>query len=135
MASAVSTTGNPDCHVVLRGGDSGPNYSPEHVAETEHRLEEAGLGKGIVINCSHGNSRLDYNRQPEVLQNVVAQRVSGATSIIGAMLESNLIGGSQPFPRPSNALVYGQSITDACIDWPTTERLVLEVAERWQRVL
>ena len=135
VASAVSTTGNPDCHVVLRGGDSGPNYSPEHVAETERRLEEAGLGKGIVIDCSHGNSRLDYNRQPEVLQNVVAQRVSGATSIIGAMLESNLIGGSQPFPRPSNALVYGQSITDACIDWPTTERLVLEVAERWQRVL
>jgi 3-deoxy-7-phosphoheptulonate synthase len=129
VASAVSTTGNPDCHVVLRGGDSGPNYSPEHVAETERRLDEAGLGKGIVIDCSHGNSRLDYNRQGEVLRNVVAQRVSGTASIIGAMLESNLMAGNQPFPEPSNALVYGRSITDACIDWPTTERLVLEVAE------
>ena len=131
VASAVSTTGNPDCHLVLRGGDNGPNYSAEHVAEAERQLGEAGLDKTILIDCSHGNSGKDPNRQPEVLRSVVAQRVSGTDSLIGAMLESNLVTGRQPFPDPSSSLVYGQSITDACIDWETTERIVLEVAERW----
>ena len=83
-----------------------------------------------MIDCSHGNSGKDPARQPEVLRNVVAQRVSGTDSIIGAMLESNLVAGCQPFPGPSSSLVYGQSITDACIDWETTERIVLEVAEK-----
>lgn len=129
VASAVSTTGNPNCHLVLRGGEGGPNYSAEHVAEAEGRLAEAGLDKTIVIDCSHGNSCRDASRQPDVLRSVVAQRVSGTSSIIGAMLESNLLAGSQPFPRPSGSLVFGQSITDACIDWETTERIVLEVAE------
>ncbi len=131
VASAVSTTGNPDCHVVLRGGEDGPNYSAQHVAETERRLEEAGLEQAIVIDCSHGNSGKDYNRQAEVLRNVVGQRLSGAASIIGAMLESNLVAGAQPLPGPGGALVYGQSITDGCIDWETTERIVLDVAARW----
>jgi 3-deoxy-7-phosphoheptulonate synthase len=130
VASAVSTSGNPDCHLVLRGGDGEPNYSAEHVAETERRLDEGGLEKAILIDCSHGNSGKDPDRQAEVLQDVVAQRASGATSIIGAMLESNLVAGNQPFPQPSGNLVYGQSITDACIDWQTTERVVLEAAER-----
>ena len=130
VASAVSTTGNPNCHLVLRGGDSGPNYSPEHVAEAQRRLEEAGLEPAIVIDCSHGNSGKDANRQGDVLRSVVAQRASGTRSIVGAMLESNLVAGSQPFPRPSSDLVHGQSITDACIDWEATERLVLEAAER-----
>jgi 3-deoxy-7-phosphoheptulonate synthase len=130
VASAVSTTGNPDCHLVLRGGDTGPNYSPEHVAEAERQLAAAGLEKAIVIDCSHGNSGRDANRQPEVLRNIIAQRISGTASIVGAMLESNLLAGSQPFPRPLDSLVYGQSITDACIDWETTERIILETAER-----
>jgi 3-deoxy-7-phosphoheptulonate synthase len=128
VASAVSTTGNPDCHLVLRGGDRGPNYSAEHVAETARRLAEAGLHETVVIDCSHGNSGKDPDRQADVLRDVVAQRVSGTRSIVGAMLESNLLAGNQPFPRPSGPLVYGQSITDACVDWETTERLVLEVA-------
>jgi 3-deoxy-7-phosphoheptulonate synthase len=131
VASAVSTTGNPNCHLVLRGGDNGPNYSAEHVAAAERQLVEAGLEKALVIDCSHGNSRRDPNRQPEVLRNIVAQRVSGTGSIVGAMLESNLVAGSQPFPRPVGSLVYGQSITDACLDWETTERLVLDVADQW----
>jgi 3-deoxy-7-phosphoheptulonate synthase len=131
VASAVSTTGNPDCHLVLRGGDSGPNYAAEHVAEAERLLAQAGLERTMVIDCSHGNSGKDPHRQPEVLRNVVAQRASGTASIVGAMLESNLLAGSQPFPQPPGSLVYGQSITDACIDWETTERLVLETAERW----
>jgi len=130
VASAVSTTGNPDCHLVLRGGDSGPNYSARDVADAEQRLAGAGLDKTIVIDCSHGNSCRDPSRQPDVLRSVVAQRVAGTLSIIGAMLESNLLPGNQPFPRPSGGLVYGQSITDACIDWETTQRIVLEVADR-----
>jgi len=131
VASAVSTAGNPNCHLVLRGGDSGPNYSAEHVAEAERQLATAGLPRTIVIDCSHGNSGKDPNRQPEVLRSVVAQRVTGSRSIIGAMLESSLLAGSQPFPKPSGSLIYGQSITDACIDWETTERIVFEVAESW----
>jgi 3-deoxy-7-phosphoheptulonate synthase len=130
VASAVATKGNPDCHLVLRGGDNGPNYSAEHVAEAERQLATAGLEKAIIIDCSHGNSGRDANRQPVVLRDVVGQRASGTTSIVGAMLESNLVAGSQPFPKPPGSLVYGQSITDACIDWETTERIVLEAAER-----
>jgi 3-deoxy-7-phosphoheptulonate synthase len=130
VASAVSTKGNSDCHLVLRGGDNGPNYSAEHVAGAERELAASGLEKAIVIDCSHGNSRRDANRQPEVLRDVVCQRASGTKSIVGAMLESNLVAGNQPFPKPPGSLVYGQSITDACIDWETTERIVLEAAER-----
>jgi 3-deoxy-7-phosphoheptulonate synthase len=92
-------------------------------------LVQAGLDRSMVIDCSHGNSGRDPDRQPEVLRSVVALRASGADAIIGAMLESNLLAGSQPFPKPPSSLVYGQSITDACIDWETTARIVLEAAE------
>jgi 3-deoxy-7-phosphoheptulonate synthase len=130
VASAVTTLGNPDCHLVLRGGEHGPNYSAEHVAEAVRQLGEAGLDRAVVIDCSHDNSGKDPAHQPEVLRDVVAQRASGTTSIIGAMLESNLVGGNQPLGPSTASLVYGQSITDACLDWDTTERLVLEVAEQ-----
>jgi 3-deoxy-7-phosphoheptulonate synthase len=129
VASAVSTTGNPHCHIVLRGGDDGPNYSAAHIADAEQRLEHAGLDRAVMVDCSHGNSGKDHNRQPEVLREVVAQRVAGTGSIIGAMLESNLIAGHQKFPNPRGTLVYGQSITDACIDWETTERIVTELSK------
>jgi 3-deoxy-7-phosphoheptulonate synthase len=131
-ASAVSTTGNPYCHLVLRGGDSGPNYSAKHIADAERQLAEARLDKTIVVDCSHGNSGGDAEGQPEVLRHVAAQRVSGTNSIVGAMLESYLTAGCQPLPKPSRDTVYGQSITDACIGWETTERLVLELAETLQ---
>ena len=130
VASAVSTKGNPDCHLVLRGGHNGPNYTPEHVAEAERLLGEAGLQPSIVIDCSHDNSGRDPERQPEVFCDVVGQRAAGTTSIIGAMLESNLVGGKQPFPNPEGRLIYGQSITDGCIDWETTERIVQDAAEK-----
>ncbi len=133
VASAVTTKGNPDCHVVLRGGDSGPNYSAEHVAQAERLLEQAGLQKAIVIDCSHGNSAKDPDRQGEVLRQITAQRTAGARSIVGAMLESNLLAGNQPLGESPDALIYGRSITDACIGWETTEQLVLEVAERLTR--
>ncbi len=128
VASAVRTCGNPDCHLILRGGSGGPNYSPDQVAETERLLEAAGLAPVVMIDCSHGNSDKDHNRQPEVLRDVVGQRKRGTASIVAAMLESNLEAGNQKFPNP-DGLAYGRSITDACIDWDTTQRIVLETAE------
>ena len=126
-ASAIVTKGNPDCHIVLRGGSSGPNYSPAHIAQTEQLLAKAGLPQAIVVDCSHDNSAKQPERQPEVVRELLAQIAAGNKSILGAMLESNLEAGSQPFPQPKDKLRYGVSITDACIDWATTEKLVREL--------
>ncbi len=126
-ASAIVTRGNPDCHVVLRGGTSGPNYSPAHIARTEELLAKAGLPKSILVDCSHDNSAKQPERQPDVMRELLAQITAGSASIMGAMIESNLAAGSQPFPQPREKLRYGVSITDGCIDWPTTEKLVREL--------
>ncbi len=126
-ASAIVTRGNPDCHVVLRGGTSGPNYLPAHIAQTEQLLARAGLTKSVLVDCSHDNSAKQPERQPEVMREILAQIKAGNTSIMGAMVESNLEAGSQPFPQPKDKLRYGVSITDACIDWKTTESLVREI--------
>lgn len=126
-ASAIVTRGNPDCHVVLRGGTSGPNYQPAHIAQTEQLLSKAGLTKSILVDCSHDNSAKQPERQPEVMREILAQIKAGNTSIMGAMVESNLEAGSQPFPQSKDKLRYGVSITDACIDWKTTESLVREI--------
>jgi 3-deoxy-7-phosphoheptulonate synthase len=126
-ASAVVTRGNPDCHIVLRGGATGPNYSPAHIAQTEQLLGKAGLAKSILVDCSHDNSSKQPERQPEVVRAVLEQVVNGNNCIMGAMVESNIGGGNQPFPQPKDKLRYGVSITDACIDWPTTEALVREI--------
>jgi 3-deoxy-7-phosphoheptulonate synthase len=123
-ASAIVTRGNPDCHIVLRGGNGAPNYSPGHIARTEDLLAKAGLPKSILVDCSHDNSAKQPERQPEVVRELLAQIAGGNSSIMGAMLESNLEAGSQPFPQPKEKLRYGVSITDACIDWKTTEKLV-----------
>ncbi|HWA86838.1 MAG TPA: 3-deoxy-7-phosphoheptulonate synthase [Opitutus sp.] len=126
-ASAIRTRGNPDCHVVLRGGTAGPNFSPTHIARTEELLAHAGLPRSILVDCSHDNSAKKPERQPEVMRDLLAQIVAGNTSIMGAMIESNLAAGSQPFPQPRENLRYGVSITDACIDWAATESLVREI--------
>ena len=126
-ASAIVTRGNPDCHIVLRGGANGPNFSPTHIARTEELLGKAGLPKSILVDCSHDNSSKQPERQPEVMRELLQQITAGNTSIMGAMIESNLGVGSQPFPQPKENLKYGVSITDACIDWATTEKLVLEI--------
>ncbi|MBI4623980.1 MAG: 3-deoxy-7-phosphoheptulonate synthase [Verrucomicrobia bacterium] len=126
-AAAIVTRGNPDCHVVLRGGANGPNYSPAHIAQTEQLLAKAGLPKSILVDCSHDNSAKRPERQPEVARELLAQVAAGNKSIMGAMIESNLAAGSQPFPQPREKLTYGVSITDSCIDWPTTETLVREL--------
>ncbi|HUR58034.1 MAG TPA: 3-deoxy-7-phosphoheptulonate synthase [Opitutaceae bacterium] len=126
-AASIATRGNPDCHVVLRGGATGPNYSPTHIGQTEQLLAKAGLPKSILVDCSHDNSAKQPERQPEVMRELLAQVVAGNPSIMGAMIESNLAAGSQLFPQPKEKLKYGVSITDACIDWATTEKLVREL--------
>lgn len=126
-ASAIVTRGNPDCHLVLRGGSTGPNYSPEQIAQTEQLLGKAGLPKAILVDCSHDNSSKKPDRQPDVMRALLAQIAAGNTSIMGAMVESNLGAGSQPFPQPKEKLKYGVSITDGCIDWATTESLLNEI--------
>lgn len=129
-ASAVTTTGNPDCHIILRGGENGPNYDSRHVAESREMLVKQGLRPSIMIDASHGNCDKDHRLMPAVFENIVAQRCAGDTAIIGAMLESNLIAGAQKFPpAPSDKLRYGQSITDACMDWETTRSLILKAAD------
>ncbi|MBX7209759.1 MAG: 3-deoxy-7-phosphoheptulonate synthase [Verrucomicrobiaceae bacterium] len=128
VASAVTTRGNPDCHIILRGGDDGPNYGADNVMETRDALIAAKVKPAIMIDASHGNCAKDHNRMPAVFREIVRQRAAGDVSIIGAMLESNLVGGSQKFPQPPDKLVRGQSITDACIDWDTTNQLLREAA-------
>ena len=124
--AAVRTCGNPDCHIVLRGGASGPNYSAAHLAAVESMLEQAGLPRTIMVDCNHDNSGRQPERQPEVLAEVVGQILAGNRAIVGMMVESNLYGGSQPLVRPPARLRYGVSITDGCLDWTATERCLRE---------
>lgn len=121
------TEGNPHCHVILRGGKS-PNYDAESVKACEQELEKAGLTENVIIDCSHGNSNKNHNNQKLVLDEVAAQVCAGNKSIIGVMLESNLEEGNQPIPDDLDDLQYGVSVTDACIDWATTETLLREFA-------
>ena len=127
--SVFETRGNHYGHVVLRGGSDGPNYSAEHIHRCELALASAGLRANIMVDCSHANSEKDPAKQPNVAHNVAQQIAGGNTSIIGVMLESNLEAGNQSIPADLSQLQYGQSVTDGCIDWPTTERLLRELAE------
>lgn len=128
-ASAVSTSGNPDCHIILRGGEGGPNHHASDVAAARELLRAHKLTEAIMIDASHGNCRKDHRLMPEVFAEIIRQRAAGDVSIIGAMLESNLAAGAQKFPLENEPLRYGQSITDACIDWETTEELILRTAD------
>ncbi len=121
------TTGNPDCHVILRGGRKTVNYTADSVAQVYGQLEDAGLRPQVMIDCSHANSNKDYTRQPLVCRDVAAQIAKGDRRIIGVMLESNLVAGAQKLV-PGQSLVYGQSITDACIAWDETLPLLRELA-------
>ncbi|OYV48323.1 MAG: 3-deoxy-7-phosphoheptulonate synthase [Verrucomicrobia bacterium 21-51-4] len=126
MAAAVTTQGNDAAHLILRGGHSGPNYSANAIEQATQLLEQAGLRPTVLVDCSHGNSDKDHLRQPIVMRNLLEQIRNGSTAISGIMLESNIEGSKQPFPQPQESLRYGVSITDACIDWPTTESLLRE---------
>ena len=126
-ASAIVTRGNPNCHIVLRGGATGPNYSVDHIAKTEQALTKGGLPLSILVDASHDNSAKKPELQPEVIRALLAQITAGNTSIMGAMVESNLEAGNQSFPQPKENLRYGVSITDGCIGWDTTEKMVREI--------
>ncbi|CAG8938003.1 unnamed protein product, partial [Penicillium salamii] len=130
----LQTQGNPDGHVILRGGKA-PNYGPEDVAQCEKEMLKAGLRPALMIDCSHGNSNKDYSRQPGVAESAIAQIKDGNRSIIGLMLESHINEGNQSSEQPRSEMKYGVSVTDACINWEVTETLLREMHQDLQGVL
>ncbi len=134
QTSVIQTSGNSYGHVILRGGKR-PNYDSVSVAQTEKLLTEAGLPLNIVIDCSHGNSLKDASLQPLVVKNCISQIRDGNSSIIGLMLESNLNFGKQSIPEDLSQLKYGVSVTDACIDWQTTEDVLRGAHEALKDIL
>lgn len=123
-ASSVTTKGNPYCHLVLRGGKSGPNYAREFVDDYAAKLKAKGLIPALMIDCSHDNSGKDPANSPKILEESVSQLIAGQNAIVGAMIESNLGGGAQEFPQPLSDLTYGVSITDACMNWEDTVAMI-----------
>ncbi len=123
------TRGNPFAHLVLRGGTSGPNYHPEHIAFARELLKRHGLEPNILVDCSHGNSGKRPERQPAVLAEILRQRQESANSVIGAMLESYLQPGRQPFPEPGRPAAPDVSITDPCLGWEQTEAVIRQAYE------
>jgi len=121
------TNGNPDCHIILRGGKKLVNFEAHHVAETALKMQKAGVKPNIMIDFSHANSSKDYRRQALVCRDVAGQVAGGDKRIIGVMIESNLVADAQPLV-PGQPLKYGQSITDACIDWAETRTLFEQLA-------
>ena len=120
----VRTTGNPDGHLVLRGGNQGPNFGSDSIAEAKARLEKAGVRSQMMVDCSHGNSNKDHTQQGAAFKDVISQKAAGDRDIIGLMLESNLNEGNQKLCENPADLQYGVSITDACIGWTETEALL-----------
>ncbi len=129
-SSIVHTSGNPDIHMVLRGGDSAPNYYPEEVKKAAELLKAKQLPPAIMVDCSHANSYKDHTRQGEVLDNIVEQLMTNPDSISGVMIESNLHAGNQTLPDNLNQLQYGVSITDKCVDWDTTVEMLTKTHRR-----
>jgi 3-deoxy-7-phosphoheptulonate synthase len=133
--SIVTTRGNPNAHVVLRGGNGKPNYDSVSVSICEQELEAAKIKPNIMVDCSHANSNKDHNLQPLVLDNVSNQILEGNKSIIGVMIESNINAGNQKLSSNPDEMEYGVSVTDACIDWETTEKSMVEMADKLREVL
>jgi 3-deoxy-7-phosphoheptulonate synthase len=127
QSAVFRTRGNSHAHIVLRGGGGRVNYDAVSIALAERELTAAGLPATIVVDCSHGNSNKDAGLQPSVAQNCITQIVDGNRSIVGLMLESHLKAGHQSIPKDLSQLEYGMSITDPCIDWTTTEALLLKL--------
>ncbi|MBE7373516.1 3-deoxy-7-phosphoheptulonate synthase [Pseudomonas lopnurensis] len=133
--SIVTTKGNNYGHVVLRGGNGKPNYDSVSVALCEQELNKAGIRPNVMIDCSHANSNKDPALQPLVMDNVANQILEGNDSIVGLMIESHLGWGNQSIPKDLSELKYGVSITDACIDWDTTEKAVMSMHDKLRDVL
>jgi 3-deoxy-7-phosphoheptulonate synthase len=129
-AAIFSTTGNGECHVILRGGASGPNFDADAVSDAVARLEKAGFGGRVIVDASHGNSAKDHRRQPVVAADIAARIATGDRRVVGLMLESFLVEGRQdPAFGHAAELTYGQSVTDACIGWPSTVEVLAELAD------
>ena len=133
--SIVRTRGNRYGHLVLRGGDGRPNYDTVSVQMAEQALRKAGLPTNIVVDCSHANSYKKHDLQPLVMADVVNQVRLGNRSLVGMMVESNIVAGNQAIPEDLDQLQYGCSVTDACVDWPTTEKMILDAATLLRDVL
>jgi 3-deoxy-7-phosphoheptulonate synthase len=133
QSAVFRTRGNAYAHIVLRGGGGRVNYDAVSIALAERELTAAGLAANIVVDCSHGNSNKDPSLQPLVAENCVNQIMDGNRSIVGLMLESHLKAGSQPIPKDRSQLEYGMSITDPCIDWASTETLLLKLHQTLQK--
>jgi 3-deoxy-7-phosphoheptulonate synthase len=128
VTSIIKTTGNPDHHIVLRGGGGRTNYSVEDIGKAETAVAKEGIARGIMVDCSHDNSGKNHQRQVEVARDVLKQFRDGRRSIMGFMLESHLQGGRQSW-EPAKALTYGMSITDSCLGWAETEALLYGMAD------
>ena len=126
--SVCRTKGNPDSHIILRGGKDGPNYYEKNLDKLEEDLELRGLNTGYIVDCSHGNSRKDYLNQPKVFDYLIKQRISGRSKLIGIMLESNINEGKQKLEN-KKTLKYGISITDSCLNFLETEKIILKSYE------
>ena len=135
QVAVIRTKGNRYGHIVLRGGAKGPNYDSVTIALVEKELGKSRLPTNIVVDCSHANSNKDPSLQPLVMTDLAHQIMDGNQSIVGIMLESNLHAGSQPIPADLSQLKYGVSVTDACIDWPTTETLLRDARMKLKDVL
>jgi len=129
LASIVTTTGNPDSHLVLRGGKNGPNYDAPHIQKAADALNRQGLNARMMVDCSHDNASKDHQRQIQVLQDITQQVVAGSRHILGVMLESHLLAGKQALTADLSQLTYGQSITDACLDFETTAHYLRKLAQ------
>ena len=129
LASIVATTGNPDCHLVLRGGKGGPNYGFDSLAKAAAEMKRQGLCERSMVDCSHGNSSKDYRNQPIVLAAISEQLAKGSPYLMGVMIESHLVAGNQSIPDDLSKLTYGQSITDACVDFDVTIDMLRSLAQ------
>jgi 3-deoxy-7-phosphoheptulonate synthase len=126
-AAIVQTRGNDACHLILRGGKASPNYDAGSVGNAIAQLQARGLPPHLMVDCSHGNSLKDYNRQPVVAQDLAQQIAAGSRGVSGIMIESHLLAGRQDV-KSGQPVTYGQSITDACVSWETTETMLDELA-------
>ena len=129
LASIVKTTGNPDSHLVLRGGAAKPNYEKSDIKAAVDALKKKAMNFRLMIDCSHGNSSKDYNKQSVVLNNIAEQVETGGVNIMGVMIESHLIEGNQAISRNKKELVYGKSVTDACVNLETTEMMLQSLSD------
>ena len=132
VTSVIKTNGNPDRHIVLRGGGGKVNYGPEDIAQAVTSLADEEIPRAVMVDCSHGNSEKDHTRQANVARSVLQQYSEGQHAVMGLLLESNLKPGNQKWIK-GKALDYGVSITDACLGWDETEALLYELADNMER--